>query len=49
MIDLIAHGIDHGVHNGRKIIEIPSVSFSHKCAETLKTWDRSTQGPLPPP
>lgn len=48
MIDIIAYGIDYGIVNGRHLIEIPSVVFVKKCEETAATWDRNTQGPLPP-
>lgn len=43
-IDLIDGGIDHGVWDGRRIVEFPSALFVAKCVETI----RSTPGHYPP-
>jgi hypothetical protein len=48
MIDLIAHGVPLGVEAGRERVEIPSISFWTKCAETLKAR-KPEEGPIAPP
>lgn len=35
MIDLIATGINHGIRNGREIVEIASICFIRKCQEWI--------------
>lgn len=35
-IDLIGEAIDHGVWDGRRVVELPSVLFVAKCEETIR-------------
>lgn len=47
MFDLISHGIDWGVINGRRIVEIPSASFVALTEQTKLKFPQPSY-PYPP-